>query len=101
MQDKSPTTDQEETLRRVLKNNVERLIQKEWGRSSDSYFADLLSGGQTIEQTLEDILSFEIEFEKDGNMWCAHGYDFINLQESYAAFGATKKEAAENYYAGN
>jgi hypothetical protein len=34
---------------------------------------------------------------KDGNAWCAHGEDFINLQESNAAFGETPKEAVKQY----
>lgn len=29
----------------------------------------------------------------DGNQWCAHRKDFINLQESPAGFGLTKLEA--------
>jgi len=31
--------------------------------------------------------------KKDGNVWCAHWSDFINLQESDAAFGDTPEEA--------
>jgi hypothetical protein len=31
--------------------------------------------------------------ERDGDMWCAHKTDFINLQESPAGFGSTKLEA--------
>lgn len=32
---------------------------------------------------------------KDGNAWCAVWPDFVNLQESPAAFGDTEKEAIE------
>jgi hypothetical protein len=35
--------------------------------------------------------------KKDGNAWCVHGEDFINLQESRAEFGDTKDEAIEKY----
>lgn len=31
--------------------------------------------------------------EKDGDSWCAHFDDFINLQESQAGFGNTPNEA--------
>lgn len=31
--------------------------------------------------------------EKDGNMWCAHYDDFINLQESVAEYGNTPDAA--------
>lgn len=34
--------------------------------------------------------------KKDGNAWCAHYDDFINLQESVAAFGMTPQEAVDN-----
>lgn len=37
--------------------------------------------------------------EKDGNAFCAHFDDFINLQESPAGFGDTTKEAKEMLYA--
>lgn len=33
---------------------------------------------------------------KDGDTWCAHYDDFINLQESVAAFGDTPQEAVTN-----
>lgn len=32
-------------------------------------------------------------FEMDGNMWCAHRPDFVDLQQSVAGFGATKLDA--------
>lgn len=39
-----------------------------------------------------------IKVEKDGNAYCCHGIDFINLQESENyAFGNTFQEAIENY----
>jgi len=39
-----------------------------------------------------------IKVEKDGNAYCCHGLDFINLQESdNVAFGNTFYEAIENY----
>jgi hypothetical protein len=38
-----------------------------------------------------------VEIELDGDMWCAHGVDFINLQESPAEFGKTPAEAATKY----
>lgn len=34
---------------------------------------------------------------KDGDAWCAHGPDFINLQESHAGFGDTPKDAVKAY----
>lgn len=34
-----------------------------------------------------------IQVKKDGNAWCAHYDDFVNLQESVAAFGDTPEEA--------
>lgn len=41
---------------------------------------------------------WEIKVEKDGNYFCCHGLDFINLQESdNYAFGDTFKEAISNY----
>ena len=41
---------------------------------------------------------WDIIVEKDGNEYCCHGLDFINLQESSNyAFGKTFKEAIENY----
>lgn len=33
---------------------------------------------------------------KDGNAWCAHFNDFIDLQASVAAFGDTPQEAVDN-----
>ena len=41
---------------------------------------------------------WEIKVEKDGNAYCCHGLDFINLQESdNYAFGDTFDEAIKNY----
>lgn len=41
---------------------------------------------------------WKIKVEKDGNAYCCHGLDFINLQESNNyAFGDTYKEAIDNY----
>ncbi|ATN94986.1 hypothetical protein [Leptospira phage LE3] len=41
---------------------------------------------------------WKIQVEKDGNAYCCHGLDFINLQESSNyAFGDTFEEAIENY----
>lgn len=41
---------------------------------------------------------FYIQVEKDGNEYCCHGLDFINLQESENyAFGKTFEDAIENY----
>lgn len=41
---------------------------------------------------------WKIKVEKDGNEYCCHGLDFINLQESENyAFGKTFEEAIENY----
>lgn len=37
---------------------------------------------------------FGLVFSRDGNMWCAHRPDFVNLQESPCGFGETKREAA-------
>ena len=37
----------------------------------------------------------KIIIEKDGNAWCAHREDFVNLQESDAGFGNTPGEALE------
>lgn len=34
-----------------------------------------------------------VRLDRDGNMWCATGPGFINLQESNAGFGATKLRA--------
>ena len=35
----------------------------------------------------------------DGESWCAHDENFIDLQESIAGFGDTPKEAVEDYLA--
>ena len=41
---------------------------------------------------------WKIKVEKDGNAYCCHGLDFINLQESdNVAFGDTFEEAIGNY----
>ena len=41
---------------------------------------------------------WKIKVEKDGNQYCCHGLDFINLQESENyAFGLSFKEAIDNY----
>jgi hypothetical protein len=41
---------------------------------------------------------WKIKVEKDGNAFCCHGLDFINLQQSYNyAFGDTFQEAINNY----
>tara|TARA_R110002124_G_scaffold286593_1_gene467971 strand:- start:985 stop:1425 length:441 start_codon:yes stop_codon:yes gene_type:complete len=43
---------------------------------------------------------WKIKVEKDGNAYCCHGLDFINLQESdNYAFGDTFEEAIKNYEA--
>ena len=41
---------------------------------------------------------WKIKVEKDGNEFCCHGLDFVNLQESENyAFGKTFDEAISNY----
>ena len=41
---------------------------------------------------------WKIQVEKDGNEFCCHGLDFVNLQESENyAFGKTFDEAISNY----
>lgn len=41
---------------------------------------------------------WKIQVEKDGNAFCCHGLDFVNLQESSNyAFGKTFEEAISNY----
>jgi hypothetical protein len=41
---------------------------------------------------------WKIKVEKDGNEFCCHGLDFVNLQESdNYAFGKTFEEAIKNY----
>jgi hypothetical protein len=43
---------------------------------------------------------WQIKVEKDGNAFCCHGLDFVNLQESNNyAFGNTFEEAIANYEA--
>lgn len=41
---------------------------------------------------------YEIIIKKDGDMWCAHSKDFINLQESDAGFGQYPHEAVQEYF---
>ena len=42
---------------------------------------------------------WKIKVEKDGNEYCCHGLDFVNLQESNNyAFGNTFQLAIDNYY---
>lgn len=38
-----------------------------------------------------------IQVMKNGNQWCAHGPDFVNLQESPSGWGDTPNEAALDY----
>lgn len=41
---------------------------------------------------------WKIQVEKDGDQFCCHGLDFVNLQESENyAFGSTFNQAIENY----
>lgn len=41
---------------------------------------------------------WKIQVEKDGNSYCCHGLDFINLQESSNyAFGDTYQDSINNY----
>jgi hypothetical protein len=37
--------------------------------------------------------------KKDGDCWCAHDVDFIDLQSSTAGFGVTPEEALSDYLA--
>jgi hypothetical protein len=37
-----------------------------------------------------------LTFEMDGNSWCCYLSSFINLQESPAGFGNTKRAALED-----
>lgn len=46
--------------------------------------------------TAPDWWNTNILVKKDGNAWCAHYDDFINLQESVAAYGDTPQEAVNN-----
>ena len=39
----------------------------------------------------------DIDVELDGDSWCAHHEDFIDLMESVAGFGNTPQEAVEDY----
>lgn len=38
-----------------------------------------------------------IQVKKDGDMWCAHCEDFINLQESESGWGKTPGDAVKQY----
>ena len=40
-----------------------------------------------------------IIIKRDGDMWCAHRDDFVNLQESVAEFGVCESEALHNLLA--
>lgn len=40
-----------------------------------------------------------VNVKMDGDMWCAHGEDFTNLQESIAGFGKTPDDAVKEYFA--
>ena len=39
-----------------------------------------------------------IIIKRDGNEWCAHWSDFINVQESICGFGSTPKEALRVFW---
>ena len=41
----------------------------------------------------------ETIFVRDGDMWCAHRHDFVNLQESNAGFGKTQTLAEDDLVA--
>jgi len=65
-----------------------------WKAIGKKYHCDYL----TIKPTGNGDRFFSAEPEKphvkkDGSAWCAHWSDFINLQESEAAFGDTPEEA--------
>jgi hypothetical protein len=59
--------------------------------------ADSNASGDLVKDAVcladELIEELNIEYRKDGNMWCATRPGFINLQESTAGFGKTKREA--------
>ena len=38
----------------------------------------------------------DVVYEIEGNQWCAHRKDFIDLQNSPAGFGDTQKQALKN-----
>ena len=40
----------------------------------------------------------KVVYEMDGNQWCAHYEDFINLQESPCGFGDTQEKARQELY---
>lgn len=63
-----------------------------------AFGGDCIEGGHKAGQALEDIWCLYLDFEMDGDMWCAKRRDFINLQESHAGFGTTKIKAAQDYY---
>jgi hypothetical protein len=46
------------------------------------------------------INTYILIIERDGDMWCAHDENFINLQESFAEFGKTPAEAASIFLEG-
>jgi hypothetical protein len=44
------------------------------------------------------IKAFRMVAKMDGNQWCVHMEDFVNLQTSIAGFGSTKFEALCDFY---
>lgn len=40
----------------------------------------------------------KVVYEMDGNQWCAHYENFINLQESPCGFGNTQEKARQELY---
>ena len=75
----------------------------QWGNSYEEFesgpgnltTAIIEMGDGSIKEVLPTHLIFidAIVLEKDGNNWCAHYKDFINLQESVSGFGDTQDEA--------
>lgn len=52
--------------------------------------------GRGRDETMPETIYINVIIERDGNMWCAHFDDFVNLQEtesSEVAFGDTPTEA--------
>lgn len=41
----------------------------------------------------------DVIYELDGNQWCAHRIDFIDLQNSLAGFGDTQNDALKDLLA--
>jgi hypothetical protein len=39
-----------------------------------------------------------IIIKRDGNEWCAHWSDFVNVQESICAFGSTPQNALQVFW---